>query len=82
MAKVVGVELTTRYVIAFEVAGLLLTVALVGAIAIAHREEVEPSPPKASGRAVREPVPSGAGAPAPPSGQPMTASAAASAAPR
>ncbi len=43
MAKVVGDELMTRYVIAFEVAGLLLTVALVGAIAIAHREEVEPS---------------------------------------
>ena len=33
MAKVVGDELMTRYVIAFEVAGLLLTAALVGAIA-------------------------------------------------
>ena len=43
MAKVVGDELMTRYVIAFEVAGLLLTVALVGAIAIAHREEAEPA---------------------------------------
>jgi NADH:ubiquinone oxidoreductase subunit 6 (subunit J) len=43
MAEVVGVELMTRYLIAFEVAGLLLTVALVGAIAIAHREEIEPS---------------------------------------
>ena len=43
MAKVVGDELMTRYVIAFEVAGLLLTAALVGAIAIAHREEVEPA---------------------------------------
>jgi NADH:ubiquinone oxidoreductase subunit 6 (subunit J) len=43
MAKVVGVELMTRYLIGFEVAGLLLTVALVGAIAIAHREEIEPA---------------------------------------
>ena len=40
--KVVGRELMTRYMIAFEVAGLLLTAALVGAIAIAHREEIEP----------------------------------------
>ena len=46
MAKVVGDELMTRYVIAFEVAGLLLTAALVGAIAVAHREEVEPAPPR------------------------------------
>lgn len=42
MAKVVGDELLTRYVIAFEVAGLLLTAALVGAIALAYREELEP----------------------------------------
>jgi NADH:ubiquinone oxidoreductase subunit 6 (subunit J) len=42
MAKVVGNELLTRYVVAFEVAGLLLTAALVGAIALAHREEDEP----------------------------------------
>jgi NADH-quinone oxidoreductase subunit J len=50
MAKVVGDQLTTRYVIAFEVAGLLLTAALVGAIAIAHREEVEPAAPGGSAR--------------------------------
>ena len=43
MAKVVGDEMMTRYVIAFETAGLLLTVALVGAIAVAHREEIEPA---------------------------------------
>src|SRR5262249_36251519 len=43
MPKVAGDELMTRYVIAFEVAGLLLTVALVGAIALAHREEEEPA---------------------------------------
>ena len=42
MAKVVGDELMTRYVIGFEVAGLLLTAALVGAIAVAHREEDDP----------------------------------------
>jgi NADH-quinone oxidoreductase subunit J len=56
MAKVVGEELMTRYVIAFEVAGLLLTVALVGAIAIAHREEVEPAAPRGSGGSAREPA--------------------------
>jgi len=45
MAKAVGYELMTRYVIGFEVAGLLLTAALVGAIALAHREEDEPDAP-------------------------------------
>ncbi len=48
----------TRYVIAFEVAGLLLTAALVGAIAIAHREEIEPKP----GRGSRRTLAAGAGA--------------------
>ena len=42
-AKAVGDEMMTRYVVPFEVAGLLLTAALVGAIALAHREEDEPS---------------------------------------
>jgi NADH:ubiquinone oxidoreductase subunit 6 (subunit J) len=56
MAKVVGDELMTRYVIAFEVAGLLLTVALVGAIAVAHREEVEPAAARASNLTSREPA--------------------------
>ena len=50
MAKSVGDELMTRYVIAFETAGLLLTVALVGAIAIAHREEAEPGPSRGAAR--------------------------------
>jgi NADH-quinone oxidoreductase subunit J len=45
MARTVGNELMTRYVVGFEVAGLLLTVALVGAIALAHREEAEPAAP-------------------------------------
>lgn len=38
MGKAVGDEMLTRFVVPFEVAGLLLTVALVGAIALAHRE--------------------------------------------
>ena len=50
MANVVGNELVTRYVIGFEVAGLLLTAALVGAIAIAHREEIEPGGGRTAGR--------------------------------
>jgi NADH:ubiquinone oxidoreductase subunit 6 (subunit J) len=54
MAKSVGNELMTRYVIAFETAGLLLTVALVGAIAIAHREEIEPAPARGPNRAAGE----------------------------
>ncbi|CAN5738325.1 hypothetical protein BH23PLA1_BH23PLA1_15280 [soil metagenome] len=40
MARVIGVELMTRHVVAFEVAGLLLTAALVGAIALSRREGV------------------------------------------
>jgi NADH-quinone oxidoreductase subunit J len=38
MGKAVGDQMLTRYVIPFEVAGLLLTAALVGAIALAYRE--------------------------------------------
>ena len=34
----VGVELMTRYAVPFEVAGLMLTAALVGAVALARRE--------------------------------------------
>jgi NADH-quinone oxidoreductase subunit J len=43
MAPAIGVELMTRYALAFEVAGLLLTAAVVGAIALAHGEQDEPS---------------------------------------
>ncbi len=63
MAKSVGNELMTRYVIGFETAGLLLTAALVGAIAIAHREEVEPAPPRGSTVPARKSAP-----PIPPGG--------------
>jgi NADH:ubiquinone oxidoreductase subunit 6 (subunit J) len=44
MGKAVGDEMMTRYVVPFEVAGLLLTAALVGAIALAHREGDEEEP--------------------------------------
>ncbi len=54
MAKVAGDELLTRYVIGFEVAGLLLTAALVGAIALAHREEDEPTADRKVRRTVRD----------------------------
>ncbi len=57
MARAVGSELVSRYVIAFEVAGLLLTAALIGAIAIAHREELDTG----TGRGSRRSVSAGAG---------------------
>ena len=69
MAKVAGDELLTRYVIGFEVAGLLLTAALVGAIALAHREEEEPTADRKGRRTGRErevAVPAEAGANAAP----------------
>jgi NADH-quinone oxidoreductase subunit J len=53
MAKVVGNELMTRYVVSFEVAGLLLTAALVGAIALAHREEDDPETATGPGEPAR-----------------------------
>jgi NADH-quinone oxidoreductase subunit J len=46
MGRVVGRQLMTRYAVAFELAGLLLTAALVGAIVLAYREEAEPAPPR------------------------------------
>ena len=63
MPRVIGVELMTRYVVAFEVAGLLLTAALVGAIALAHREDVEPRAPRATARAAETGPPPEAGEP-------------------
>jgi NADH-quinone oxidoreductase subunit J len=56
MAKVAGDELLTRYVVGFEVAGLLLTAALVGAIAVAHREEEDPAAPGGQREATRKPA--------------------------
>jgi NADH:ubiquinone oxidoreductase subunit 6 (subunit J) len=57
MAKVIGNELMTRYVVAFEMAGLLLTAALVGAIALAHREENEPEATSSAEQSVRRATP-------------------------
>jgi NADH:ubiquinone oxidoreductase subunit 6 (subunit J) len=54
MGRLVGDELMTRYVIAFEVAGLLLTAALVGAIAVAHREDSPVPPSRADIAAARD----------------------------
>jgi NADH:ubiquinone oxidoreductase subunit 6 (subunit J) len=64
MAKVAGDELMTRYVVGFEVAGLLLTAALVGAIAVAHREEEDPAAPGGRRAVAHKP-----GAPLPVDGQ-------------
>lgn len=47
MAVTVGTELMTRYVVPFEVAGLLLTAAAVGAIALAYHDRSEDEPPTA-----------------------------------
>ena len=44
MGKAVGDEMMTRFVVPFEVAGLLLTAAVVGAIALAHREGDDEEP--------------------------------------
>ncbi len=43
MSRSVGVEMLQRFVVPFEIAGLLLTAALVGAIALAQSEEREDS---------------------------------------
>lgn len=41
MTRLIGVELMTRFVVPFEIAGLLLTAALVGAIALAQGHDEE-----------------------------------------
>ncbi|WZO96215.1 NADH-quinone oxidoreductase subunit J [Isosphaeraceae bacterium EP7] len=41
MGKAIGVEMMTRYVVPFELAGLLLTAAVVGAIALAKPEDTD-----------------------------------------
>jgi NADH:ubiquinone oxidoreductase subunit 6 (subunit J) len=53
MAKAVGDELMTRFAVPFEIAGLLLTAALVGAIALAQGEGPEESPRLGSRRTTR-----------------------------
>jgi NADH-quinone oxidoreductase subunit J len=49
MGRTVGTEMMTRYVIAFEVAGLLLTAALVGAVALAQLPGVDEPPSTSAG---------------------------------
>jgi NADH-quinone oxidoreductase subunit J len=46
MGKTVGDEMMTRFVVPFEVAGLLLTAALVGSIALAYRERDDEETPR------------------------------------
>lgn len=60
MSRSVGTEMLGRYLIAFEVAGLLLTAALIGAVALAQSEETEIIPRTGAsvdvrGRTTREP---------------------------
>ena len=50
MGRAVGDEMMTRYAVPFEVAGLLLTAALVGAIALAHRDAEDENLPRDGGR--------------------------------
>ena len=69
MGKAVGDEMMTRFVVPFEVAGLLLTAALVGAIALAYREgddETAPRSARVADRRGRRPTeePADGGAPA------------------
>ena len=81
MAKGVGDELMTRFAVPFEVAGLLLTAALVGAIALAMGEGADDSPRAGvlqklrrtvggNGHAPAAPHPADAATPANPSGAP------------
>lgn len=49
MGRAVGNEMLQRYALPFEVAGLLLTAALVGAVALAHRDVAEDTPARGGG---------------------------------
>ena len=62
MGKTVGDQMLTRYAVGFEVAGLLLTAALVGAVALAHREAGDEGSSRTSG-AVRSVATPAAAAP-------------------
>jgi NADH-quinone oxidoreductase subunit J len=61
MTPLLGRELMSRYLVAFELTGLLLTAAVVGAIAVAYRELPEEAAPR-GGRAGVDQV-TGNGAP-------------------
>jgi NADH:ubiquinone oxidoreductase subunit 6 (subunit J) len=51
MGRIVGEQILTRYAVAFEAAGVLLTAALVGAVALANREASDDVPGQAAGAA-------------------------------
>lgn len=53
MGRTVGDEMLTRYVLPFEVAGLMLTAALVGAVALAHRDAEDENLPRDGGTPAR-----------------------------
>ncbi|MFO0951588.1 MAG: NADH-quinone oxidoreductase subunit J [Isosphaeraceae bacterium] len=59
MGKAVGDQMLTRYALPFEVAGLLLTAALVGAVAIAHRDDENSTPEGESQSASARPAETG-----------------------
>lgn len=50
MGRTVGRELVSRFVVPFEVAGLLLTAALVGAVVVAYREGDDAESPRRGGQ--------------------------------
>lgn len=64
MGRAVGNQMLTRYAVAFEAAGLLLTAALVGAVALAHRDEGGDDTPAPNGADRREPASAPAAEPA------------------
>lgn len=74
MGKALGEEMMTRYVVPFEVAGLLLTAALVGAIALAQLEgaDEEPAVPGLLAAGRPGPVTSGNGVPVTAGAAPLT----------
>ena len=65
MGRTVGREMMTRWVLPFEVAGLLLTAALVGAVALAINDRQEEAPRLGAIATTRSTGPEGPFAPAP-----------------
>jgi NADH-quinone oxidoreductase subunit J len=60
MGKAIGVEMMTRYVVPFELAGLLLTAAVVGAIALAKPEDTDAVMPLSNAEEIaRSPISKG-----------------------
>jgi NADH-quinone oxidoreductase subunit J len=81
MSRTVGIEMMTRFGMAFEVAGLLLTAAVVGAIALAQSESGEDESPIRPGAvATVQPAsgPNGSATPGSPKPAPASSSSPAS----